>query len=78
MRAAIGMLDIPIEELWIDYIGLGGELPLVEIIEFLGGHSPLRERDYDRLAQAINEQFMDRDEDHPFPYADEIDQPSDT
>jgi hypothetical protein len=74
----MGMLDIPIDHLWVDYIGLGGELPLAEIAEFVYGDSALPDRDYDRLAQALNELFMDRDEDHPFPYADEVDRPADT
>jgi hypothetical protein len=77
MRAAMGMLDIPVEQLWIDYIGLGGELSLRAIIEFIDGHSALQDHDYDVLAQALNELFMDQEEDHPFPYTEEVDPPPD-
>jgi hypothetical protein len=70
--AAMAMLDLRLEELWTDYVELGGNLSQTALTSFMGGHSDLSRGDYDRLAHAINERFMDRDEDHPLPYSDDI------
>jgi hypothetical protein len=75
VRAALYMLGVPIEQLWTDYLGIGGDLALPDLVDFVSGRSAISEREYDRLAQAINEKFMDQDEDHPLAYAEDI-QPS--
>jgi hypothetical protein len=72
VRAALSMLSLPIEHLWVDYMGIGGDLELRDLADFVAGRSALSEREYDRLAQAINEKFMDRDENHPLAYAEDI------
>jgi hypothetical protein len=68
------MLDLGMDDLWLRYVGMGGDLPLAGLDGFFGGLSDLAEHDYDRLVQVVNEIFMDRDEDHPVPYSDEIDE----
>jgi hypothetical protein len=67
------MLGVPLEHVWVDYVGLGGALSIVALEDFVSGSSVLTDSDYDRLAQAINELFMDRQQDHPCPYAEDID-----
>jgi hypothetical protein len=39
----------------------------------LGGHEALGRSEYDVVAQALNEGFMDRGGNHPVPYADQGD-----
>ena len=71
LLAALTMLEISLSELWMSYLGLGGDLPVSEIEDFLEGRVALTEGDYDRLVQVANEEFMDRGEGHPVPYADD-------
>jgi hypothetical protein len=72
VRAALTMLGLPIEQLWTEYLGIGGDLALRDLAEFVAGQSALSEREYDRLAQAINERFMEQDENHPLAYAEDL------
>jgi hypothetical protein len=75
LRSAAAMLDISADDLWVGYVGIGGDLAPGAVEGFLDGHSDLLEPDYDRLVQVVNELFMERDEDHPVPYSDELDEP---
>ncbi len=60
------------EEVWIAYFALGGmESPRV-VQAILDGRLAPSRTDYDLLAQALNEKFIDRGSDHPVPYRDEI------
>jgi len=72
LRAAVAMLGVPVETLWTDYLGLGGGLSLRDVVDFIEGHTAVSDDDYDRLVQAANERFMDREENHPVPYSDEM------
>jgi hypothetical protein len=59
------------DDLWLEYFALGGTAPPEELRDYLaGGAGPM---DYDVVAQAINERFVDRGEDHPVPYSEELD-----
>ena len=59
------------DDLWLDYFALGGAAPPGQLRDYLaGGAGPV---DYDVVAQAINERFIDRGDDHPVPYRDELD-----
>ena len=66
------MLGLSRYDLWIHYLGLGGSLPPATVNAILDGHSDLDEHDHDVLVQALNEHFVDRDQNHPLPYADEL------
>lgn len=72
LRGALAALGIPVGDVWIAYVGLGGDLSTSQIESFLMGGSPLEAGDYDRLVQVANEEFMDRGQDHPVPYAEEL------
>lgn len=74
VEAARSMLDVSLDQLWIDYFALGGTLSRARIQAFLTGERPLRDHDHDLLVQALNERFIDRGEDHPLGYADELDE----
>ena len=58
------------DDLWLDYFALGGAAPPGRLRDYLaGGGGPV---DYDVVAQAINERFIDRGDDHPVPYSEEL------
>lgn len=76
LSEALAVLAIPVDELWTSYLGLGGDLHLAEVEAFLDGRRSLAPGDYDRLVQVANEEFMERGQDHPLPYADELDRAS--
>lgn len=68
--AACRILDLPVSELWLDTVGLGGTATVFDLREFLGGRADLPAAEYDVVAQALNERFMANGEDHPVPYSD--------
>lgn len=74
LRSALLSLAIPVDDLWMSYVGFGGDLSPSCIESFLDGRRALDPTDYDRLVQVANELFMDRGEDHPVPYAEDIGQ----
>ena len=72
LDAAKGMLGVSLDALWLDYFGLGGSLRRTQIGAFLAGEQSISDHDHDVLVQALNERFLDRGEDHPLDYADEL------
>ena len=72
LDSARATLGLSLLELWFDYIGMGGSLMPKELRARLAGDGQLEDRDHDFLAQALNERFLDRDEDHPLAYIDEL------
>lgn len=70
--SAFTVLAIPVGDIWIAYVSLGGDLSASQVDSFLRGESALEPGDYDRLVQVANEEFMDRGEDHLVPYAEEM------
>jgi hypothetical protein len=67
LAAARAMAGITEEELWFDYLGLGGELKPWELRRVLDGSAPLAAIDHDLLAIALNERFADAGFGHPLP-----------
>lgn len=59
-------------EVWYAYFALGGMASPQVVRSILQGEVVPEDADYDLLAQALNERFMDRGSDHPVPYRDEI------
>ena len=57
-------------ELWVRCLGLGGLLTLVELTACLAGRRAITSTEFDVVAQALNERFMDDGGDHPVAYAD--------
>ncbi len=57
---------------WFAYFALGGMEPPQVVQAILEGRVAPSRADYDLLAQALNEKFLDRGGDHPVPYRDEI------
>lgn len=67
VQAGISTLDV-----WMAYFALGGMEPLPVVTSILKGTVVPSDSDYDLLAQALNERFMDHGQDHPVPYRDEM------
>lgn len=72
LEAARDLLGLPLTQLWLDYLALGGNLPPAAIGAALSGRGGLGDHDHDVLVQALNERFVDRAQNHPLAYADEL------
>lgn len=70
------MLGLPLHQLWLDYLGLGGCLLPGAIGGFLASSGDVSDYDHDLLAQALNEHFLTKGENHPLAYADELRPPA--
>lgn len=64
-RRAAGLT---LEQLWYDYIALGGLQPIRGLEQHLAQPAGLTPLEHDVIAQALNERFMDLSLDHPVPY----------
>ena len=62
-------LGLSMRRLWLDYFALGGHADLTEVAGYLRGERHPADHDYDVLAVALNETYLDRGHDHPVPYA---------
>lgn len=71
LDAARQQAGMSFQDLWIAYFALGGTALPDEVRAYLGG-GPVASMDYDVLAQAINERFLDMGDNHPVPYRDEL------
>ncbi len=72
LAAALTVLGLTVEQLWLDSLGLGGNLEVADVRDFLTGNKGIAELDYDVLVQAANDRFVDIGGDHPLAYADEL------
>ena len=75
LDAGRAMAQMSLEDLWLAYFALGGAAPPDELERYLaGGAGPM---DYDVVAQAINERFIEGGANHPVPYYDELENEGD-
>jgi hypothetical protein len=72
LEAARDVLGLSLPQLWLEYLGLGGNLPPAAIGAALQGRVGLGDHDHDVLVQVLNEHFIDRSLNHPLAYADEL------
>jgi hypothetical protein len=61
---------LTVDELWLRYFALGGLSTPLEVDAVLHGALSPSDFDYDILAHAINERFLELGGDHPVPYSD--------
>jgi hypothetical protein len=66
------MLGMAVDELWVDYLAVGGSLTPAVLATFLQGSRPLPDGDYDLLVDALNERFVELGGDHPLLYAHDL------
>jgi hypothetical protein len=74
LHAALEQCGISDHELWVDYIGLGGTGSPAVVGSFLSGGEEPDQVQYDILAQALNERFLDLGMNHPVPYFEDVGQ----
>jgi hypothetical protein len=72
LEAARKQAGMSFHDLWIAYFALGGASRPRDVRTYLGGGA-VESIDYDVLAQALNERFLDQGGNHPVPYQDELD-----
>ena len=61
-----------VEELWTQYLALGGTEPVDRLAAFLDGSRVPSRQDYDLLAHCLNERLRDLGADNPVPYGDDL------
>lgn len=59
-------------DLWIASVALGSHLALGDVTDITAGVRVPTRGEYDVLALALNEQFMDLGRDHPVTYWDDL------
>lgn len=65
---AFARADVSVQELWLRYFALGGDVGVFETDAFLHGLMPLAPLEHDRLAVALNEYLNDRHQPFQVPY----------
>lgn len=65
-------LAMTVAELWLAYIGIGGNRPFAALQGWLATGTHIPDRDYDFLAQALNDRFADQGANHPVAYSDHV------
>lgn len=63
--------ELTMAELWMRYFGLGGMSAAVELEACLYGALTTTDHNYDMIAHALNERFVELGRNHPVPYATE-------
>jgi hypothetical protein len=69
LEEARAELGLSVRDLWLDYFALGGAAEPSAVRAFLRGDATPSDRDYDLLALALNETYLERGQDHPVPYS---------
>jgi hypothetical protein len=69
LDAARCELLLTFDELWVDYLGLGGLAGIDQVTAYLGGVGEAFNRvEHNTLVQALNEKYLDVGGDHRIPY----------
>lgn len=71
LEAARLDLDLSMGDLWVRCLALGGNLTEIELGDTLLGQGQFSILEYDTVAQALNELYMDAGDSHRVAYADE-------
>jgi hypothetical protein len=65
-------LGLSVEDLWLAYIALGGDASLRQLDGYLIDGDGFAGKQYDYVAQALNDGYVAVGGDHPVPYADDL------
>ncbi|HEX2178854.1 MAG TPA: hypothetical protein VHL54_04935 [Actinomycetota bacterium] len=68
LEAARAESGLTMDELWLRYFELTGEASILELEAYLQGALVPSSLQFDMIAQALNERFMELGMDHPVPY----------
>lgn len=72
LRDAQQRLGLNLLQVWVAYIGVGGDSSLAVVKAWLIGTTEPNPRDHDFMAQSMNDYFIDRGLDHPVPYSEAL------
>jgi hypothetical protein len=72
LRAGFAMSGMRLSELWTAYVGLGGSLTVEDLDTALCGARSLSAHEHDLVAQAMNDHFTERGQNHPVAYSNEL------
>jgi hypothetical protein len=61
-----------VTDLWIAAVGIGGSMDLKDVQNIASGQREPSRREYDVLAVALNEQYLDLGQNHPMNSWDEL------
>ena len=75
LRDGMDLSGMSVQQLWLRYIGLGGCETPTDIQHQLLGTVAIGDHEHNLLAQAINEHFIERGQDHPVHYRGALSQP---
>jgi hypothetical protein len=69
LEPARARANLTLRELWLNYFSIGGNSDLLEIEAYLSGALMPTDIEYDYIAQALNDRFIELGMNHPVPYA---------
>jgi hypothetical protein len=72
LRSGLAMSELRPRRLWQDSLALGGSLSQAELESVLRGKENVSDYEHDLIAQALNDHFTDRGQNHPVPYSDDL------
>jgi hypothetical protein len=70
LESALIRSGLTYQELWWRQVSVGGDASPLELEAYVLGLLHLDPHQYDVIAQAFNEHFLDLGEDHPVPYSE--------
>ena len=70
LEAGLTRSGLSYQELWWRQVAVGGDASPLELEAYLLGLLSIDPHQHDVIAQALNEYFLDRGEDHPVPYSE--------
>ena len=70
LEAGMARSEMTFEELWLRQVAVGGQAAALEIEAYVLGLLRVDNLQYDIIAQALNEHFVERGEDHPVGYSE--------
>lgn len=71
LKAGLARSDLTIEQLWLGYLSVGGAKSMGHMVAELRGDD-LPEREYDVIAQALNDHFVEHGINNSVTYGGEI------
>jgi len=69
-------LDMTPAEIFVVYASIGGLVTVAAMERFFAHEGELPDREYDKLAAALNDEFLGQSGDHPVPTSRRLDDPS--
>jgi hypothetical protein len=72
LRAGLALSGLSHDQLWLRCLAVGGTFSCDEFEAALSGRRWLTTYEHDVIAQALNDYFVERGQNHPVAYADEL------